>query len=127
MSDYKVTIKESSIELTPKQRLMYKDTTDAIKLDEAVQENMPLAIEPIGYVVLSIHNEKSDNPDYEQYLIISADGSKYVTGSSNFFNTFVDIWDELGGVETDEAWMINVYKKPSNNFKGKFFLTCSVI
>lgn len=127
MSDYKVTIKESSIELTPKQRLMYKDTTDAIKLDEAVQENMPLAIEPIGYVVLSIHNEKSDNPDYEQCLIISADGSKYVTGSSNFFNTFVDIWDELGGVETDEAWMINVYKKPSNNFKGKFFLTCSVI
>lgn len=127
MSDYKVTIKESSIELSPKQRLMYKDTADAIKLDEAVKENEPLAIEPIGYVVLSIHNEKSDNPDYEQYLIISADGSKYVTGSSNFFDTFVDIWDELGGVETDEAWMINVYKKPSNNFKGKFFLTCSVI
>lgn len=127
MSDYKVTIKYSSIELSPKQRLMYKDTTDAIKLDEAVKENEPLAIEPIGYVILSIHNEKSDNPDYEQYLIISADGSKYVTGSSNFFDTFVDIWDELGGVETDEAWMINVYKKPSNNFKGKFFLTCSVI
>lgn len=127
MSDYKVTIKHSSMELTPKQRLMYKDTTDAIKLDEAVQENMPLAIEPIAYVVLSIHNEKSDNPDYEQYLIISADGTKYVTGSSNFFDTFIDIWDELGGVETDEAWMINIYKKPSNNFKGKFFLTCSVI
>ena len=127
MSDYKVTIKESSMELTAKQRLMYKDTGDAVKLDEAVSENEPLAIEPIAYVVLSIHNEKSDNPDYEQYLIISADGTKYVTGSSNFFDAFVDIWDELGGVETDEAWMINVYKKPSNNFKGKFFLTCSVI
>lgn len=124
---YEVKIKESSMELTAKQKVMYKDTSDAYKLDDVVKENEPLGIEPIGYVVLSIHNDNSDNPDFEQYVILSADGSKYVTGSDNFFTSFINIWNELGGIETDEAWMINVYKKPSKNFKGKFFLTCSVI
>lgn len=127
MTGFKVEITESSMNLTAKQRVMYKDTSDAYKLDEVVKEGYPLAIEPIGYVVLSVHNEKSDNPDYEQYLIISADGSKYVTGSQSFFSSFRNIWDEMNGVESEEAWMINCFKKPSNNFKGKFFLTCSVI
>lgn len=124
---YEVKIKESSMELTAKQKVMYKDTSDAYKLDDVVKENEPLAIEPIGYVVLSVHNDKSDNPDYDQYVILSADGSKYVTGSDSFFTSFINIWNELGGIESDEAWMISVYKKPSTNFKGKFFLTCSVI
>ena len=124
---YTVKIKESSMELTNKQKVMYKDTSDAYKLDEVVKENEPLGIEPIGYVVLNVHNDKSDNPDYEQYVILSADGNKYVTGSESFFTSFLNIWNELGGIESDEAWMINVYKKPSTNFKGKFFLTCSVI
>ena len=124
---YTVKIKESSMELTNKQKVMYKDTSDAYKLDEVVKENEPIGIEPIGYVVLNVHNDKSDNPDYEQYVILSADGNKYVTGSESFFTSFLNIWNELGGIESDEAWMINVYKKPSTNFKGKFFLTCSVI
>ena len=124
---YEVKIKESSMELTAKQKVMYKDTADAYKLDDVVKENEPLSIEPIGYVVLSVHNDKSDNPDYDQYVILSADGSKYTTGSVSFFESFLNIWNELGGIESDEAWMINVFKKPSNNFKGKFFLTCSVI
>lgn len=123
---YTVKIKEASMELTNKQRVMYKDTSDAYKLDEVVKENQPFGIEPIGYVVLDVHNDKSDNPDYQQYVILSADGSKYVTGSDSFFTSFKNIWDELGGVESDEAWMITVHKKPSTNFKGKFFLTCSV-
>ncbi len=127
MTGYEVKIKESSIDLTAKQRVMYKDTSDAYKLDDIVTETTPLAIEPIGYVILAVHNDKSDNPDYEQYVILSADGSKYVTGSNSFWDSFMNIWNELGGVESDEAWMINVFKKPSTNFKGKFFLTCSVI
>ena len=127
MNGYEVKIKEASCELTPKQKVMYKDTGDAVKLDEAVTEGNPLAIEPIGYVVLQVHNDKSDNPDYEQFVILSADGTKYVTGSSSFWDSFMNIWRELGGIDSDEAWMINVFKSPSRNFKGKFFLSCSVI
>ena len=126
MNGYELKIKEASMELTPKQRVMYKDTSDAYKLDDVVKEGEAFAIEPIGYCVLSVHNDKSDNPDYEQYVIMSADGSKYVTGSASFWNSFINIWNELGGVESEEAWMITVHKKPSTNFKGKFFLTCSV-
>ena len=54
---YTVKIKESSMELTNKQRVMYKDTSDAYKLDEVVKENQPFGIEPIGYVVLDVHND----------------------------------------------------------------------
>ena len=37
MNGYSVSIKESSRELTAKQRVALKDTTSAIKLDEATQ------------------------------------------------------------------------------------------
>lgn len=127
MNGYSVKIKESSRELSPKEKIKYKDTSDCHKLDDIITEGNPLAIEPIGYVVLAVHNEKSDNTDYEQFLIFTADNSKYVTGSQAFWDSFKDIWDEMGGIEGDEPWMINIYKKPSNNFKGKFFLTCSII
>ena len=127
MNGFEVKIKESSIELSAKQKVMYKDTSDATKLDEVVTETDAITIEPIGYVVLEVHNEKSDNPDYEQFVILSADGEKYVTGSTSFWDSFMNIWSELGGVESEEAWMIKVFKSPSKNFKGKFFLTCSVI
>ena len=36
---YEVRIKESSMELTAKQKVMYKDTSDAYKLDDVVKEN----------------------------------------------------------------------------------------
>lgn len=127
MNGFEVKIKESSIELSAKQKVMYKDTSDAIKLDEVVTETDAVTIEPIGYVVLDVHNEKSDNPDYEQFVILSADGEKYVTGSISFWDSFMNIWTELGGIESEEAWAIKILKSPSKNFKGKFFLTCSVI
>ena len=124
MNGYSVKIAEASKELSAKEKVMLKDTSDAIKLDSATTDG-GIVINPIAYVVLDIHNEKADDKDYSQYVIIGNDGTKYVTGSESFWNAFMDIYTELANC--DEAWGIKVYRLPSNNFKGKEFLTCSVI
>lgn len=124
MIGYSVEIKETSRELTAKQRIALKDTSDAFKLDEACNENA-IIIEPVDYAVLAIHNEKSDNVDYDNYVIIDKNGDKYITGSPSFWSSFMDIYNEMQ-VE-DEAWSIKVYKLDSKNYKGKKFITCSII
>ena len=124
MVGYSVEIKETSRELTAKQRIALKDTSDAFKLDTVCDED-GVIIDPIDYAVLAIHNEKTDNVDYENYVIIDKNGDKYVTGSQSFWNSFMNIYDEMRGEE--EEWAIKVYKLDSKNYKGKKFLTCSII
>jgi len=121
--EYSVKIKECSKELTAKERIAMKDTSNAIKLDEATN-GASVYIDVAGYVILNIHNDKSDSKDYSIYLLLDKNGEKYVTGSETFFNSFLSIWDEMNGV--DEAWELECYKLPSKNYKGKFFLTCSI-
>lgn len=125
MEGYTVTIKETSKELTARERLMMKDRSNATPLDSAVTVETPLVITPDSYAVLSIHNESSDNPDYEKYMIVDKDGNKYITGSVNFWNSFKSIWDEM--TKENEEFQIEVYKLESKNYKGKQFLTCSII
>ena len=125
MEGFKTSIKEVSKELTARERIMLKDTSNATKLDEAANGSEPLVITPVAYAVLDIHNEKSDNKDYENYIIVDANGTKYVTGSPSFWTAFMEIWMEM--VEEDEEYSIEVYKKDSKNYKGKQFLTCSII
>ena len=123
MNGYSVSIKESSRELTAKQRIALKDTPNAVKLDEATQVE-PVTINVDMYAVLAIHNEKSENPDYENYIVVDKDGTKYVTGSASFWSSFMDIFTEMEG--EDEAWTLKVFRVPSKNFKGKDFITCSI-
>lgn len=125
MDDYKVSIKEVSRELTARERIMLKDTSNAVKLDMAANGATTLIIEPAAYAVLNIHNEKSDNKDYNNYIIMATDGTKYVTGSPSFWTAFKEIWDEMEN--EDEAFSIVVYKMESKNYKGKQFLTCSIV
>lgn len=123
MNGYSVSIKESSRELTAKQRVALKDTTSAIKLDEATQVE-PVTINVDMYAVLAIHNEKSENPDYDNYIVVDKNGTKYVTGSASFWSSFMDIFTEMEG--EDEAWTLKAYRVPSKNYKGKDFITCSI-
>ena len=123
MNGYSVSIKESSRELTAKQRIALKDTTNAVKLDEATQVE-PVIINVDMYAVLDIHNEKSENPDYENYIVVDKNGTKYVTGSASFWSSFIDIFTGMEG--EDEAWTLKVYRVPSKNYKGKDFITCSI-
>lgn len=127
MTDYNVSIKECSKELTNRERIRIKDTSNAVKLDEAANGDSPLIIEPDYYAVLAVHNEKSENKDYEVYIIVDTSGTKFVTGSTSFFTSFANIWSEMKDDDSDEAWQIEVYKKDSKNYKGKKFLTCSIV
>ena len=122
---YLVTIDETSLEnLSNRDRVMLKDTSDAIALDEALtDENATLEIAVKDYAVLNVHNEAADDKDYAKYIIVSETGEKYTTGSNTFFRSFKDIYTEMQG----EAFSIKVYKKPSTNYKGKFFLSCSIV
>jgi hypothetical protein len=125
---FEVKIVESSMELTHKQKVALKDISRAIKLDDACSAGNELQIKPTGYAILSVHNDKADNPDYEQYLIIDSSGEKYVTGSESFWRSFIDIWTEMTeDVEESEEWDLIIYKKDSKNYKGKQFLTCSIV
>lgn len=122
---YLVTIEETSLEnLSNRDRVMLKDTSDAIALDEALtDENATLEIAVKDYAVLNVHNEAADDKDYSKYIIVSETGEKYTTGSNTFFRSFKDIYTEMQG----EPFSIMVYKKPSTNYKGKFFLSCSIV
>lgn len=122
MKGYATTIKEASRELTARERIKMKDTSDAIALDVAC-EGQAVVIRPVGYAVLSVHNEKSDNIDYDQYIIESDNGDRYVTGSASFWDSFIDIFKEMG----EEPFEIKAYKLDSKNYKGKQFLTCSIV
>ena len=124
-TDYSVTILESSKELTPKERIGFKDTTNAISLDEAVTEGFPLVISPESWVMLNVHNEKAEDKEYLKYIVVDKSGQKYTTGSGSFWISFQSIWTEMEG--ENEPYEIEIYKLPSKNFKGKSFLTCSIV
>lgn len=124
MTGFEAKIREASKELSAKERVKFKDTTNAVQLDEATKDNT-LRIAPDFYVILDIHNEHSEDKDYVKYVIVSKEGTKYVTGSESFFSAFKSIVDEMGG--TDEEYEVEVYRLPSKNYKGKEFLTCSIV
>ena len=123
---YSVSIILASRELSVQEKVKMKDTRDAISLEQ-ISRDGAVTVNVAGYAELAVHNEKSDDKDYEQYLLIGANGEKYITGSSTFYNTFRDIWDELQGEEMPaEGWAIKVYQLPSKNFTGRNFVTCSL-
>lgn len=129
-SNYSATIAESSREFIAKERVMFKDLGNAIKLndladgahatgDKAIIDNV------VDYAVIAIHNEASEDVDYNNYLIIDGAGNKYYTGSTPFWNSFKSIWDEMH--DSGEEWGIQLNLIPSKNYAGKTVLTCSLI
>lgn len=130
MKGFKATVRECSKDLTAKERIALKDTSNAESLDLLTQEaslnGQKLIIVIDYYAVLDIHNEKSDNKDYVNYIIVDTDGEKYITGSESFFTSFIDIVDEMNQAGEKDI-TIEVYRKPSKNYKGKDFITCSIV
>lgn len=125
MATFSVEISETSREFSKRERVMLKDTGNAMKLDEIVDLDKPIIITPTAYAVLNIHNSKGDNPDYTNIVIFDEDNNKYITGSPTFCNKFFDIWGEM--YDPDEPFQIEIYKRESKNYKGKTFLSCSVV
>lgn len=127
MKQYEVTIKETSKELTPKERIKIKDLSNSENLDSLTQNNDSVIIDYDYHVILDIHNEKSkDRPDYQNVVVVDKAGNKYNTGSASFITALEEIIAEMSEAG-EENIQIEVYRKPSKNYKGKDFITCSII
>ena len=129
-SNYSATIVESSRELTAREKVMFKDTQNAISMNDfaeqaKAEDGKAIITDVKGYVHISIHNDKSEDKDYDNYLIIDGAGDKYVTGSQAFWNSFMDIYNEMK--DETEPWGIQLNLIPSKNYKGKNVLTCSLV
>lgn len=125
MIGYSVKVVECTKDLTAKERVKIKDTTNAIKLDEATQGGA-IVIAYDYHAVLAIHNEKLDAPDYQQYIVVDTAGNKYVTGSESFFTAMTEIVDEMAAAG-ETGYELEVYRMDSKNYKGKQFITCSIV
>ena len=130
MKGYTSTVREVSKEISVKEKIMLKDTSNAESIDILTQEasfnNEKVLIDVDYYAILDIHNEKSDNKDYINFIIVDKSGNKYVTGSESFITTFTDIYEEMKGAG-EENITIEIYRKESKNYKGKDFITCSIV
>jgi hypothetical protein len=124
MAQYEAKVSEASRELTAREKIRFKDITATVSIDLATS-NEPLIIEPTGFAVIDVHNEKSENPDYKKYVVEAADGELYSTGSESFWKSFMDIYTEMAG--EDEKWHLKIFRKDSNNYKGKQFITCTIL
>ena len=125
MEGYSAKVTYCSKELTAKEKVALKDTSFGVQLDEATKDNNGIVISPLYYAVIEIHNERGEDKDYKKYVVVDRAGERYVTGSQSFFESFVDIFDDMAGEEEECA--ITVYRVPSKNYKGKEFLTCSIV
>lgn len=123
---YSAKIAYTSAELSVEDKIRLKDTRDAQSL-ESISRDGAVKLNIVAYAVLDIHNEKSEDKNYRQYVFLDTDGNKYMTGSEPFFNSFTDIWEELDDAEIPvENRYFKIYQLPSKNFKDRNFVTCSL-
>lgn len=125
---YQVEILSTSKkDLTPRETLMLKEVSDAVKLDDLVPQDGTVTITPADYAILKVHNDLAENNEYQVTLIIDTDGNKYRTGSASFQAAFVDIWEAMcnGGDTPVEEFSIKMYKMKSKNYNGHL-ITCSI-
>lgn len=128
MEGYTVSIRETSKQLSAKERIKVKDTTQAISLDDVTQQG-DFILYPDAYVILDVHNEKAkegNSKDYVKYIVIDKEGTAYTTGSESFFTSLKSIMEEMEAEAPDEEYSITVYRRESKNYKGKTFITCGI-
>lgn len=129
-TDYNTKIVSSSRELTAKERITLKDFNDCIGLDTVTNETDGIIIDPNVIVEVQVHNERAkDDKDYSTIIILDNNGTKYSTSSNSLRDSIADIMEELKELsDEDKADLkIKVFKKPSKNYNGKFFLTATVV
>ena len=133
MNGYKAVVKESVKGLTAREKIAIKALNDVTELNDLVTPEQAIMINIDNVVTVMVHNEKSDNQDYNKYVYIDKDGTKYVSGSEPLYTTVKDILSDIedaiadGGMDETEDITIKVMKKESANYKGQMFLTAELI
>ena len=129
-TDYSTKIVSTSRELTTKEKITLKDFNDCVGLDTVVTNEQGFIIDPDVIVEVQVHNERAkDDKDYTTIVILDKDGTKYSTSSNSLRDSISDIMDELNDLsDEDKADLkIKVFKKPSKNYSGQYFLTATVV
>ena len=129
-TDYSTKIVSSSRELTAKEKITLKDFNDCTGLDTVVTNDQGFIIDPDVIVEVEVHNERAkDDKDYTTIVILDKDGTKYSTSSNSLRDSISDIMDELNDLSAEDKadLKIKVFKKPSKNYSGKYFLTATVV
>lgn len=133
MNGYKAVVKESVKGLTAREKIAIKTLNDVTELNDLVTPEQAIMINIDNVVTVQVHNEKSDNQDYNKYVYIDKDGTKYVSGSEPLYTTVKDILSDIedaiadGEMDETEDITIKVMKKESANYKGQTFLTAELI
>lgn len=127
MEGYVAKIRESSKELSAKEKVAIKDTSNAISIDDVTTTEGKMIIEYAWHCIIDIHNEHSDNKDYVKCVVVDKDGNKFVTGSESFRNALIEIVEEMTDAGEEDNITLECYRKESKNYKGKSFITCSLI
>ena len=122
-ANYNVTIINSTRELTKREKVKYKELAGAKPLDELSQEIENPIIKVKDLILLEIHNEASENKDYTVCVIVDKDDNIYTTSSASFTEKSFDIYNDLDGEDVD----LKIIRKDSKNFKGKQFITCTLV
>lgn len=121
-TDYTAKVTYSNKELTAREKIAYKDFEGCTKLNDIVKQGESLTLDIANVIRVDVHNEHSkQNTDYSVYVVVTADGNKYRTGSASFFESYCDIIDELNEAGEDTTTVkFNIFKVASNNFDGDF-------
>ena len=133
MNGYKAVVKESVKGLTAREKIAIKALNDVTELNDLVTPEQAIMINIDNVVTVQVHNEKSDNQDYNKYVYIDKDGTKYVSGSEPLYTAVKDILSDIedaiadGEMDETEDITIKVMKKESANYKGQTFLTAELI
>lgn len=109
-------------ELSKRERIMLKDISNALSLEEAA--NMKTEITPVVWSEIKYTTEEKT---YSVFVVLDKAGEKYKTSSNSFWNTFNEIADEMWSVDDPEEFTIRVNKKESRNYSGKYYITCSLV
>jgi hypothetical protein len=122
---FNVVIEKSLKDVTKKEMLQLKDLADAVRLDQETQEHGSVMIYNIQNMVkMFLVSDDPKNPkEYAKTVITDTEGNRFVTGSESFARRAWEIADDMAG----EEFGLKVYRRPSKNYPGRDFLSCSVI
>lgn len=126
--EYIAKVVFASRELSAIEKISFKNFNDCLKIDTELKDKDSFDLNLNTVVVFDIHNERSKSDTYYRtILMVTDDGVKYTSSSNSLIREMLDIFDELcdGGIGINEV-TTTIIKKPSNNYKDKFFFTCTV-
>lgn len=125
MEGFEQKVVRASRELTARERIALKNNQDAVSLGTLTDASDPIVIDVDMWAEIAVHNEHSEDKDYTNYVVVDKNGTKYYTGSTSFWESFIDIFDEMVAAGETEI-VIKALAKASTKRAGKYFLTCNL-